>query len=305
MTNSSPIWVIGSINTDLVVSTGKLPAPGETVLGKSFFINRGGKGANQAVAAARLGATVSMVGCVGADDFGTQALAGLAAENIDCAHTARIDSEPTGVALINVDQSGLNQITVAPGANNCVDAQTIDQAFQAIPQQATILLQLEIPINSVLHAVQLGRAKNCRLILDPAPAQQLPSTLCEKLSLITPNASEAAALTGLSVTDVGQARKAADKLQELGCEHVILTLGEAGALVQSNGACTRIEAPSVATRDTTAAGDCFNGALATALVAGAELTEAVEFACRAAALSTTQPGAQSSMPRRDEILLSI
>ena len=257
------------------------------------------------MAAARLGATVSMVGCVGADDFGTQALAGLAAENIDCAHTARIDSEPTGVALINVDQSGLNQITVAPGANNCVDAQTIDQAFQAIPQQATILLQLEIPVNSVLHAVQLGRAKNCRLILDPAPAQQLPSTLCEKLSLITPNASEAAALTGLSVTDFGQARKAADKLQELGCEHVILTLGEAGALVQSNGACTRIEAPRVATRDTTAAGDCFNGALATALVAGAGLTEAVEFACRAAALSTTQPGAQSSMPRRDEILHSI
>ena len=246
-----------------------------------------------------------MVGCVGADDFGTQALAGLAAENIDCAHTARIDSEPTGVALINVDQSGLNQITVAPGANNCVDAQTIDQAFQAIPQQATILLQLEIPVNSVLHAVQLGRAKNCRLILDPAPAQQLPSTLCEKLSLITPNASEAAALTGFSVADFSQARKAADKLQELGCEHVILTLGEAGALVQSNGASTRVEAPRVATRDTTAAGDCFNGALATALVAGAGLIEAVEFACRAAALSTTQPGAQSSMPRRDEILPSI
>jgi ribokinase len=305
MTNSSPIWVIGSINTDLVVSTRKLPAPGETVLGKSFFINPGGKGANQAVAAARLGATVSMVGCVGADDFGTHALAGLAAENVDCAHIARIDSEPTGVALINVDQSGLNQITVAPGANNCVDAQTIDQAFQAIPQQATILLQLEIPVNSVLDAVQLGRAKNCRLILDPAPAQQLPSTLCEKLSLITPNASEAAALTGLSVADFGQARKAADKLQELGCEHVILTLGEAGALVQSNGACTRIEAPRVVTRDTTAAGDCFNGALATALVAGAGLTEAVEFACRAAALSTTQLGAQSSMPRRDEILPSI
>lgn len=305
MANTSQIWVIGSINTDLVVNSGKLPAPGETVLGESFFVNPGGKGANQAVAAARLGATVSMVGCVGADDFGSQALAGLAAENIDCVHTARVDSEPTGVALINVDRSGLNQITVAPGANNYVDPENIGQAFQAIQPHATVLLQLEIPIESVQHAVQLGRAKNCRLILDPAPAQRLSSTLFENISLITPNTSEAAALTGFSVTDFGQARKAADKLQELGCEHIILTLGEAGALVQSDGVCTQIEAPRVATLDTTAAGDCFNGALATALVAGAELTEAVEFACQAAAMSTTKRGAQSSMPRRDEILLSI
>ncbi|MEC8803757.1 MAG: ribokinase [Pseudomonadota bacterium] len=305
MANPSQIWVIGSINTDLVVNSGKLPGPGETVKGESFFVNPGGKGANQAVAAARLGATVSMVGCVGADDFGSQALAGLAAENIDCAHTARVDSEPTGVALINVDQSGLNQITVAPGANNYLDTEIIDQAFQVIPSHATLLLQLEIPIDSVEHAVKLGRTKNCRLILDPAPAQRLSTTIFKNISLITPNTSEAAALTGFSVTDFGQARRAADKLQELGCEQIILTLGEAGALVQTKGVCTQIEAPRVATLDTTAAGDCFNGALATALVTGAELTEAVEFACQAAAMSTTKRGAQSSMPRRDEILLSI
>ena len=305
MKNSSQIWVIGSINTDLVVNTLKLPAPGETVLGESLFVNPGGKGANQAVAAARLGATVSLVGCVGADDFGSQALAGLAAENIDCAHTARADLEPTGAALISVDRSGLNQITVAPGANKYVDTEIINQAFQVIPPHATVLLQLEIPIDSVQQAVQLGRAKNCRLILDPAPAQRLSSTLLENISLITPNTSEAAALTGISVTNFGQARKAAVKLQELGCEQVILTLGEAGALVQYNGICTQIEAPRVATLDTTAAGDCFNGALATALVAGAELTEAVEFACQAAAVSTTKKGAQSSMPRLDEIPRSI
>ena len=305
MKNSSQIWVIGSINTDLVVNTAKLPAPGETVLGESLFVNPGGKGANQAVAAARLGATVSMVGCVGADDFGSQALAGLAAENIDCAHTARVDSEPTGVALISVDWSGLNQITVAPGANKYVDTEIINQAFQVIPPDATVLLQLEIPIDSVLQAVQLGRAKNCRLILDPAPAQRLSSSLFENISLITPNTSEAEVLTGISVTDFGQARKAAVKLQELGCERVILTLGDAGALVQSNGICTQIEAPRVATLDTTAAGDCFNGALATALVAGAKLTEAVEFACQAAAVSTTKKGAQNSMPRLAEIPRSI
>ena len=132
--------------------------------------------------------------------------------------------EPTGVALINVDQSGLNQITVAPGANNYVDTEIIDQAFQVIPSHATILLQLEIPIDSVQHAVKLGRTKNCRLILDPAPAQRLSTTIFKNISLITPNTSEAAALTGFSVTDFGQARKAADKLQELGCEQIILTL---------------------------------------------------------------------------------
>ena len=205
MANPSQIWVIGSINTDLVVNSGKLPGPGETVKGESFFVNPGGKGANQAVAAARLGATVSMVGCVGADDFGSQALAGLAAENIDCAHTAR-DSEPTGVTD-QCRQSGLNQITVAPGANNYLDTEIIDQAFQVIPSHATLLLQLEIPIDSVEHAVKLGRTKNCRLILDPAPAQRLSTTIFKNISLITPNTSEAAALTGFSVTDFGQARR--------------------------------------------------------------------------------------------------
>ncbi|HBW83880.1 MAG TPA: ribokinase [Gammaproteobacteria bacterium] len=305
MATTSQIMVIGSINTDLVVNTGKLPSPGETVLGDKFYVNQGGKGANQAVAAARLGANVSMVGCVGSDDFGKQAVAGLTAENVDCAHIARVKSVSTGVALISVDRAGINQITVSPGANNYTRRETIDQAFNDIPQEPTVLLQLEIPVDSVQYAVQLGRARNCRVILDPAPAQKLSGSLYKNVSLITPNASEAAALTGVPVTDVSEARKAANKLQKLGCENIILTLGEAGALVQSNGTCTLIKAPKVVAHDTTAAGDCFNGALATALTEGAELIEAVKFACHAAAMSVTKQGAQSSMPKRGEIACSI
>ena len=305
MIDTSQVLVIGSINTDLVVNASKLPTPGETVLGDSSFINLGGKGANQAVAAARLGANVSMVGCVGSDEFGKQAVAGLTAENIDCSHLTRVGSVPTGIALISVDRAGLNQITVAPGANRFICKETINEAFHAAPKNTTILLQLEIPIDSVNYAVQLGRARDCRVILDPAPAQKLSSFLYENVSLITPNASEAEVLTDCPVANVGDARKAADKLQKLGCEHVILTLGEAGALVQSNGVCTLVEAPAVVTQDTTAAGDCFNGALATALVEGAELIDAVEFACQAAAVSATKSGAQSSMPKRNEVARSI
>ena len=305
MEATSQILVIGSINTDLVVKAGKLPGPGETVLGDAVYINPGGKGANQAVAAARLGANVSMVGCVGSDDFGMQAVAGLRAENIDCAHVARVEAASTGIALISVDRAGLNQITVAPGANNYTCKETINQAFHTALQNSTVLLQLEIPLDSVHYAVKLCRANNCRVILDPAPTQKLSTFLYENISLITPNATEAAALTGLPVTDVNEARKAANELQKLGCKDVILTLGEEGALVQANGVCVRVAAPKVVARDTTAAGDCFNGALAVALVEGADLLEAAEFACRAAAISATQSGAQSSMPKRDEVDRSI
>ena len=302
MNNSrTAIWVIGSINTDMVVKAGKLPSPGATVLGGEFLMNPGGKGANQAVAAARLGSAVAMVGCVGRDVFGDEAIAGLKDELIDCSHVFRDENRASGVALISVDEKGENHIVVAPGANSSLSLRQVEQSFNHVPDNSLVMLQLEIPLNTVSHVLTLARQKNCKIILDPAPARELPDTVFQDLFLITPNQSEAAMLTGIDIEDSNGAKTAAHRLLEMGAKNVALTLGGQGVIMASPQGIEVIAAPTVSALDSTAAGDCFNGALATALVKGATLSKAIEFACYAASIAVTRLGAQNAMPREHEL----
>ncbi len=296
-----PIWVIGSINTDMVVKSKALPRPGQTLIGGEFLMNSGGKGANQAVAAARLGAQVSLLGCLGQDIFGSEAITRLEQEKVDCSLVSRSKTQPSGVALISVDCTGENQITVAPGANHCVSEQQVELAFDAMVSDSLILLQLEIPLLSVAHAVDLARAHNCRAILDPAPAQSLSEQILQNLYLITPNESEAETLTGIKVDSPESAEEAANFLLKAGVLNVALTMGCKGVLLASSEGCEVIPATTVKAIDTTAAGDCFNGSLAFALASEETLREAVIFAARVASVSVTRIGAQDSMPFQNEL----
>ena len=295
-----PIYVIGSSNTDMVVRAERLPMPGETVMGTNFWMNPGGKGANQAVAAARLGSRVTLVARVGNDLFGKQSLDNFQSENIDTTFV-KIDNEhPSGIALIGVDAEGENCIMVAPGSNGYLDVKDVAEAFNTIKEEAVILVQLEIPMETVEFAITQGNALKCKVILNPAPAMAIKNTMLQHLYMITPNESEAETLTGIRVTDNVTAERAAQKLLERGVTNVIVTLGAKGAYLYNGSNGRHIPAPRVNAIDTTAAGDCFNGALAVALSEGLELAEAVGFACRAASISVTRMGAQSSMPSRKE-----
>ena len=305
------ILVIGSSNTDMVVRTDRLPAPGETVMGGTFLMNPGGKGANQAVGAARLicgpepakstSCIVTFVAKVGHDLFGQQAIDGFRREGIDVRYVLTDAGQPSGVALINVDARGENCITVAPGANAHLSPADVDAALQAAPPDTLVLLQLEIPLPTVAHAVRQGAKRQLRVILNPAPAQTLPAGLFPDLFLITPNETEAEALTGIRVTDDATAEQAALTLHRMGVANVIITLGAKGAYLHTKTDAVLIPAPPVTPVDTTAAGDCFNGALAVALSDGQSLPDAVAFACRAASVSVTRPGAQASMPTRHDV----
>jgi ribokinase len=295
------ILVAGSSNTDMVVKTAYLPGPGQTVLGGTFFMNPGGKGANQAVAAARLGGRVSFVGRVGNDVFGAQAVAQLEKEGIDCRHIRTDPSAASGVALITVDQRGENSIVVAPGANALLSVADILVAQEAIQQSDIILMQLEIPLETVECLAQFAAERNKRVILNPAPARDLPNSLLKQLAIITPNETEAELLTGIPVRDPATALQAARILAARGVPIIIITLGSNGALIWDGKTSTHLQPPPVESVDTTAAGDIFNGALAVALGEGMNLTEAVAFANRAAALSVTRLGAQTSAPRRNEV----
>lgn len=296
-----PIYVIGSSNTDLVVKTDRLPKPGETVLGGTFLMNPGGKGANQAVTAARLGSRVTFVAKVGNDIFGRQAMQQFQRENIGTAFVTTDTEHPSGVALIGVDASGQNNIIVAPGANSHLDIRIVEQALDRVEGAAIVLLQLEIPIHIVEFAIERCAAKGLTVILNPAPVQALHEQVLKHLHIITPNEFEAGMLTGIQVVDVTTAEQAAQKLQALGVANVVITLGAKGAYMRAGGAGKLIAAPPVTAVDTTAAGDCFNGALAVALSEGAALEAAVTFACKAAAISVTRMGAQSSIPYRKEV----
>jgi ribokinase len=294
------IIVIGSINTDMVVKTEVLPRPGQTVLGNDFLMNAGGKGANQAVAAARLGGKVAMVGNLGVDNFGDLAIKRLQSEGVNCSFITRDESNASGVALISVDALGENHIVVAPGANHSLSKLQINQALSAVTKDTLVLLQLEIPLSCVSYAIELANSAKCRVILDPAPAQDLPRGLFEGLFLITPNETEAETLTGITINNVDDAKRAANKLLSFGVRNVAITLGKQGVLLSNADQCEIIKAPSVHAIDTTAAGDCFNGALACALARDKPLRGAVAFACKAAAISVTHRGAQSSMPTKLE-----
>jgi len=264
-------------------------------------MSAGGKGGNQAVASARLGATVSMVANLGSDLFGDAAISKLKAEGIDCAFVSRDEHHPSGVALICVDEAGENHIVVAPGANHTLLDMHVDAAFEVIEDSSLVLLQLEIPMDTVAKAVALSKQKNCRIILDPAPAQELPASIIADVYLLTPNETEAELLTGIRVFDEGSAQEAANKLLAAGAENVAITLGSQGVLLSNAEGYQLIPTPKVDAADTTAAGDCFNGSLAAALAAGNSLVESVEFAYRSAAISVTRLGAQDSMPYGHEI----
>ncbi|HIF06551.1 MAG TPA: ribokinase [Gemmatimonadetes bacterium] len=297
----TPIYVIGSINTDMIVKADKLPSPGETVMGGDFLMTAGGKGGNQAVAVARHGARVAMVANLGTDIFGDQAISRLQTEGIDCANVGRDADQPSGVALISVDASGENHIVVAPGANDTLTEKQVEEALESMPAASIVLLQLEIPLAAVARGISLAQAKGCRVILDPAPARALPKEMLGGLYLLTPNETEAEILTGLAVDDPGSATQAATQLLAVGVRNVAITLGAQGVLLANDQGSELIGTPAVTALDTTAAGDCFNGSLAVALGRGDDLRDAMAFACKAAAISVTRMGAQDSMPYSHEI----
>ena len=288
------IVVVGSLNEDLTVHASRWPEAGETVLGERLVRSAGGKGANQAAAAARLGGEVAMVGRVGDDAAGQRLRDGL--RGVDVANVAAVPGTPTGTAVVGLDASGGNRIVVIAGANSCLEPAALDGLdWRGV---RVLLLQLEIPLPTVTAAAQAARAAGARVVLDPAPALSLPDELLGLIDILTPNAREAATLAGREVVDVGTARLVASQLEARGPRAVVITLGAAGAVLADGNYVTHLPAPKLAAVDTTGAGDAFNGALAVALAEGQPLASAVIFANRVAALSTTRPGAQASLPDR-------
>jgi len=285
----------------MVIKSSKLPAPGETIIGGEFLMNPGGKGANQAVTAAKLGAAVTFACKIGNDIFGKQAVQGFQREGINTDFVLTDDDHPSGVALILVDANGENSIAVASGANGTLGVNELEKVIEQIGQGDTVLFQLEIPIATVEYAIKKCHKKGAKVILNPAPAQLLADDVFRFIHIITPNETEAELLTGIKVTDIISAAIAANVLQEKGVTHVIITLGPKGAYLHNDAIKKVIPSPIVSAIDTTAAGDVFNGALAVALTENADLEQAVGFACNAAAISVTRMGAQSSVPRRSEL----
>jgi ribokinase len=296
-----PIVIIGSVNMDLVVRCARLPRPGETVLGYDFRTLPGGKGANQAVAAARLGAAVEFVGCVGDDAFGAQSVAALRGEGIGVDHLGRVAGAATGVALIQVSDAGENSIAVAPGANHVLSVRHIDAAAARIATAAMLVCQLESPLDVVRRAIEVARAAGVPVLLNPAPAQPLPDTLLGMVSLLVPNEGEAAALAAITAVERATAVDAALALRGRGASTVLVTLGADGVLLADQGGCLRLPAYPARAVDTTGAGDAFVGALAAACAAGDDLHSAIDFAQRAAACSVERHGAQAAMARRDQL----
>ncbi len=297
------IVVVGSSNTDMVVQSERIPVPGETVTGGQFVMAPGGKGANQAVAAARLGAEVSLVAKVGDDVFGRQAVEGYKNDGI---LTDLIQSDPnnhTGVALILVDAAGENSISVASGANHLLLPDDVDRAADRIRTADVLLLQLETPLESVARAAELAAEAGVIVILDPAPAPDRPldDALIGNVTYLTPNESEAQRLTGIEVVDEESARAAAEKLLAAGAGHAIITLGANGVLVAGPKETIFVAGHPVEARDSTAAGDAFNGGLAVALAEGLPLADAARRACLVGALSVTKLGAQPSLPTAGEL----
>ena len=296
------ILIIGSSNTDMVIKANHFPVPGETILGGEFFMFPGGKGANQAVAASRLGGNVTFIAKVGSDIFGNQALQQFKKEGISTEFIISDKENPSGVALITVDAKGENTIVVAQGANGSLsptDIQKVDKEFE---RADIILIQLEIPIETVEYVVKRTKFFNKKLILNPAPARQLSDELLNGLFIITPNESEAEILLGIKITDTNSVQAAAKKLYDKGVANVVITLGSEGAYIYNADGGRLIAATKVTPVDTTAAGDVFNGALAVAISENKSLDDAVEFANRAAAISVTRMGAQASAPFRNEIV---
>lgn len=299
------ILVIGSINADHVVRLNHFPSPGETVHGNNYQIIPGGKGANQAVACARLGGQVALLSAIGDDEIGSAMAKNFSFEKIDASGVEVIKGMTTGVALIFVNSEGENVISICSGANAGLTPDKIDRAREVIAGADYLLMQLEIPMASVSRAVSLAKKSGTRVILNPAPAQPLPDGLLAGVSILTPNQTEAELLTGVRIKSVDDAAMAADILHRKGVGTVIITMGSAGAYVSDENLRGLIVGVAVEAKDTTAAGDTFNGALAVGLSEGMMLAEAVVFANRCAAISVTRVGAQSSIPLRGEVDFNI
>ena len=299
---SIKIAVLGSSNTDMIIKIDRIPKPGETVLGGTFSTAPGGKGANQAVAAARAGGDVAFIARVGTDMFGDKAVEGYKDEGIDVSHVLRDGGRPSGVALIFVDQKGENSIAVAGGANELLLPDDVRAAQSEIASADILLMQLETPLETVEAAAKLASGNGVRIVLNPAPAQPLSDDLLGSVSILTPNESETELLTGKAVSSEADAEAAAQILSDRGVETVLITLGSKGAYVHSPDCKRLVDGFEVEAVDTTAAGDVFNGALAVAIGEGKPLEDAVVFANAAAALSVTRLGAQPSVPTKDEIV---
>lgn len=298
---SHRIVVVGSCNTDMVIKSDRLPKPGETILGGTFLMNPGGKGANQAVAASRMGGDVSFIAKIGNDVFGKQSVIRYNAEKVKTDFIFSDPDHPSGVALITVDSHGENCIVVASGANAYLTPADIGIARSEIENCAMVLMQLEIPVETVEYVAEMAHEKGVRVILNPAPARALSDNLLKNLYVIIPNESEAEILSGIKVTDIGSARQAAEIISAKGVGIVIITMGPEGALIKEYDEYHHVEACHADAVDTTAAGDTFCGSLCVGLSEGKSITDSVKMAAQAAAITVTRMGAQSSIPYRSEL----
>jgi len=296
------VIVLGSLNMDLVVTTPKLPMPGETLTGSAFFTVSGGKGANQAVACARLGVLTRLIGQVGGDGFGATLRERLIDYGVDVENVRIESAQASGVALIQVDATAQNTIIVVPGANGTVGTANLEALKGVLHGASALLLQLEIPIATVIEAARLAHQQGVTVILDPAPAQPLPPELYHALDILTPNQSEAQALSGIAVHTPADAQKAAEVLIERGVPTVIIKMGAQGVFWMNQHEAHHVATFPVTAIDTVAAGDAFNGGLAAALDARLPFAESIRWALATSAIAVTRQGAQPSMPSRAEVL---
>ncbi|HIF9345407.1 TPA: ribokinase [Photobacterium damselae] len=295
--------VLGSVNADHVLQVASFPRPGETLHGNSYAVIPGGKGANQAVAAARLGADIAFIACVGDDSFGHLMREAFATEGMNVEAVMIEENMPTGIAMIQVAATGENSICISAEANGCLTAEKLAPHHHLIERADTLLMQLETPLCAIEQAAKVAKAAGTKVILNPAPAKVLSDELLACVDLITPNETEAEVLTGIKVVDMDSAQQAAEALHAKGIERVMITLGSKGVWISQNGHGEQVEGFRVKAIDTTAAGDTFNGALLTALQEEMPLRDAIRFAHAAAALSVTRFGAQTSIPTRDDVEL--
>jgi ribokinase len=298
---SPRIVVVGSANMDLVIRVPRMPRPGETMAGGAFHTLPGGKGANQAVAAARQGATVHFVGAVGTDDFGLRLTQGLQREGIDLGHMATLPDAASGVAMILLDDGGQNAIVLSPGANALVTAAQVQSAEPLIRSADMLLCQLETPLPATTRAIEIARSHGVPVVLNPAPACPLEPALLSQVAYLLPNETEASILSGVSVGDVGSARDAAERLRSMGANSVLITLGALGVLFADAQGIAHEPALKVPVVDSTGAGDTFVACFAVAIAEGRPLAQAVHEAQCAAALKVTRLGAQIAVPRREEV----